>query len=227
MRFRPSPLPWKHPISPTVSKHTTTTIPPQVKTLYTSRFVMGHEVLGTIVRLGTSFAHTSETNANPHQIGSMAASKGWGAPRAYSDLNIGDKVRSIRISLRHRCLPTSRLSRYSPRAVWNARRALLIDYYQSHHTYIPSECAFVVSPLDVPLPNYSVQPPSRVLKPNTFVSLMQGGHSFPLSHSHLHRRYYRPCRPRTNSDRKPLLYSWPISSQPAILQRNKPGSTRI
>src|SRR5258706_4490958 len=66
-----------------------------VMTLSPSRFVMGHEVLGTIVRLGTSFAHTSEINANTHQIGSTAASKGWGAPRAYSDLNIGDKVRSI------------------------------------------------------------------------------------------------------------------------------------
>ena len=63
-------------------------------TLYAPRFVMGHEVLGTIVRLGTSFAHTSE-NVTPRQLGSTSASKGWGAPRAYLDLNIGDKVRRI------------------------------------------------------------------------------------------------------------------------------------
>ena len=63
-------------------------------TLYASRFIMGHEVLGTIVRLGTSFAHTSE-NVNPRQLESTGASKGWGAPRAYLDLNIGDKVRRI------------------------------------------------------------------------------------------------------------------------------------
>ena len=55
---------------------------------------MGHEVLGTIVRLGTSFAHTTE-NVNPRQLGSTGTSKGWGAPRAYLDLNIGDKVRRI------------------------------------------------------------------------------------------------------------------------------------
>jgi len=55
---------------------------------------MGHEVYGTIVRLGTSFTHTSE-NAGPHQLAPTAASKGWRAPRAYLDLNVGDKVRPI------------------------------------------------------------------------------------------------------------------------------------
>jgi hypothetical protein len=53
---------------------------------------MGHEVYGSIVRLGTSFAHTSE-KTDPTEFGPTRASKGWGAPRAYSDLNIGDKVR--------------------------------------------------------------------------------------------------------------------------------------
>jgi D-arabinose 1-dehydrogenase-like Zn-dependent alcohol dehydrogenase len=51
-----------------------------------SRFVVGHEAYGTIVRLGTSFTHTSEGKPT-------GASKAWGAPRAYSDLKPGDKVR--------------------------------------------------------------------------------------------------------------------------------------
>ena len=57
---------------------------------------MGHEVYGTILRLGTSFTHTSE-NVNPHQIqlGSTGALKGWAAPRGDLDLNIGDRVRRI------------------------------------------------------------------------------------------------------------------------------------
>lgn len=88
-------------------------------TLYLFRFVMGHEVYGTIVRLGTSFAHTSEI-PNPPQT---SASKGWDAPRAYLDLKVGDKVRTIySITLRHQRLPTSRLSPLSPPVVWNARR---------------------------------------------------------------------------------------------------------
>ena len=60
-------------------------------TLSASRFVMGHEVYGTIVRLGTSFAHTSE-KPNSGELRYTGASKGWGAPRAYMDLEVGDQV---------------------------------------------------------------------------------------------------------------------------------------
>ena len=52
---------------------------------------MGHEVYGEIVRLGTSFTHTSESAA-PGVPTPTGASKGWGAPRAYLDLKLGDKV---------------------------------------------------------------------------------------------------------------------------------------
>ena len=52
---------------------------------------MGHEVYGTIVQLGTSFMHTSE-EPNAGKLKLTGALKGWGAPRAYLDLKVGDKV---------------------------------------------------------------------------------------------------------------------------------------
>jgi hypothetical protein len=99
-----------------------------------SRFLVGHEAYGTVVRLGTSFAHTSDGKPT-------GASKAWGAPRAYSDLKPDDKVRGSNNIVRSWYLwylRESRSCRCSRRAAWNARRPLSIDDGAPQHLTSPS-----------------------------------------------------------------------------------------